>query len=183
AGVAGGDRIGKGQGRGAAPRRVVDDLVGGAGLEREPGSPGDVDRLGEVDLERDDVAGLVRAVRGRGGDAGDGRRGRVDDEILVGAERVGGAGRGERQRRGVERRVLDRAAVERERGRVVVVEVGAGVAGGDRIGKGQGRGAAARRVVDYLVGGAGLEHLLSCPTRRSSDLEVDLERDRVAGLV
>src|SRR5205823_2986339 len=109
----------------------------------------------EVDLDRDRRPCLVRAVRGRGRHTRDGGRGRVDDQVLVGAERVGGAGRGERERGGVERRVLDRAAVERERGRVVVVEVGARVARGHRVGEGQRIRAAAGGVVDELVGGAG----------------------------
>src|SRR5207237_214571 len=106
------------------------------------------------------------------------RRGGVDDEVLVGAERVGGAGRGEGQGRVVGGRVTDRPAVQRQRGGVVVVEVGAGVAGGDRIGKGQGRGAAARRVVDDLVGGPRLERQLRRPGHVDRLGEVDLDRDR-----
>src|SRR5207237_1341219 len=116
--------------------------------------------LGKVDLDRDRRAGLVRAVRGRGGDAADGRRGRVDDEVLVRAQAAGGARRGERERGGVERAVADRAAVERQRAGTDVAEVGGGIARRDGVGEGQRRAAAAAGVVDDLVRGAGLERQL-----------------------
>ena len=62
-----------------------------------------------------DGADPVRAVGRRRRDVGHGRRGRVDDDVLVGAERAGRAGSGQGQGGGVVGGVLDRAAVERQR--------------------------------------------------------------------
>src|SRR5207237_1129647 len=113
--------------------------------------------------------------------AGHGGGGGVDDEVLVRAEAAGGAGRGERERGRVERRVADGAAVEGERGGVVVVEVGGGVAGGDGVVEAEGRGAAAARVGDDGVGRARFERQQRCPGHRDGLGEGDLHRDHGAG--
>src|SRR5207237_730079 len=89
----------------------------------------------------------------------------------------------ERQGRVVGGRVRDRAAVQRERGRGAVVEVGGGVAGLHGVVEGQRRGARAGGVVGGSRGGRGVEGQL----RRAGDgdvlAEVDRDRDHRTGRV
>src|SRR5207253_1653330 len=116
-------------------------------------------------------------------DVADCRRGGVDDDVLGVAEAVGGARGGEGEGGVVGGGVLDRAAVEGERGRGAVVEVGGGVAGLDGVVEGQRRGARAGGVVGGSRGGRGVEGQL----RRAGDgdvlAEVDRDRDHAAGRV
>ena len=123
--VAGLDGVVEDEG-GAAATGGVGGRLGRGGVERQLRVAGDGDRLGEGDLEVDGLAGVVGAVRVRGRDAADRRRGGVDGDALVRA-------RGSLRCRGCESvRVAllpagsaMRAAVEGER-------VGAGVVEGRR---------------------------------------------------
>ena len=93
-GVAGGDGVRERQDAAAAAGGVAGRA---AGVERELRRAGDGDGLAEGDLDRTRGAGAVGAVGRRGRDVGHRRRGGVDDDVLVGAERAGARRR--RQRR------------------------------------------------------------------------------------
>src|SRR5207253_2671931 len=106
----------------------------------------------------------------RGGDRGR-RVVRVDDDVLLAADARGAADGRQSECRVVGGGVLDRAAGERERVRGDVVEVGAVLPAGGRVGKGECRGAATGAV----AGGAAA---VEGEGRRAGDGDVLAEGDR-----
>src|SRR5439155_34753 len=145
-GVAGLDGVVEGECGCAGAGGVVGGSGCGSGVEGQLRGAGDGDVFAEGDRDGDHAAGGVGAVGGARADRADRRRGGVDDDVLVGAEAVGGAGAGEGEGGGVGGGVLDRAAGEGEGGRGSVVEVGGGISRSDRVVEDERRGARARAV-------------------------------------
>ena len=80
-----------------------------------------------------------------------GWRGGVDNECAVAGEGIAAVNGGEFECGVVACGVFDGAAVERERGGGLVVEIGSGVACLDGVGEGEGVGARARGIVDGSI--------------------------------
>ncbi len=183
AGFAGLHRVVERQRAGAAATGVVDRAVGGAGFQGQLRGAGDCHRLAEIDLDRNNLAGLVGAVGGTGGHPGNRGRHAVDDEVPVRAQRAGRARRRQRQQRIVARQVLDGAAVEGQGAGGHVVQIGAGIAGLHGVAESQGAAVGTAGVVDDAVGGAGFQGQL----RRAGDqhglAETDLDIDDLTHLV
>ncbi len=181
--VAGLDRVVEGQGRRAGTTRVVRGPVSRTGLQRELRRPEDVHDFAEGHGDRDHDACLVGAVRVPRGDVRHRRRRRVDDEVLVRAQRARRARSCKRPVGIVGRLIPNRPAVQSERARPHVVEIRARVTGLDGVAEGECVAAAAACVVDSPVSRTGLQGQLWRPGDIDDLAEGHRDRDHDACLV